>query len=47
MAEISDLQSKIKEYKALQIEDAKYKEIVADLVEKGIISETGEELMKL
>ena len=46
LAEISDLQSKIKEYKALQIEDAKYKEIVADLVEKGIISETGKELMK-
>ena len=46
LAEIGDLQSEIKEYKALQIEDAKHKEIVADLVEKGIISETSEELMK-
>ena len=37
---------KIKECKALQIEDAKYKEIGVDLVEKEIISEKGGDLIK-
>ena len=46
LAEISDLQSKINEYRGFQIEDSKYKEIVHNLIEKGIINEDGEELMK-
>ena len=46
LAEISNLQSKIKEYKEIQIEDSKYKEIVQSLVEKGVINKDGEELMK-
>ena len=46
LAEISDLESKIKEYKAMQIEDAGYKEIVANLINTGVINEKGEELIK-
>ena len=46
LAEISDLESKIKEYKAMQIEDAGYKEIVANLINKGVINEKGEKLIK-
>ena len=46
LAEISDLESKIKEYKAMQIEDTGYKEIVANLINKGAIKEKGEELIK-
>ena len=44
--EIDDLKEKIHEYRMIQIEDAKYKRIVDTLVDKGIISESGEELMK-
>ena len=46
LAEISDLESKIKEYKAMQIEDAEYKEIVTNLINKGIINEKGEKFIK-
>ena len=30
----------------MQLEDAKYKEIVVNLIQKGIQNQTGEELMK-
>ena len=46
MEEIADLNSKIKEYKILQIESTKYKEIVNDLVKRGVINSKGEELIK-
>ena len=46
MAEISNLESKIKEYKAMQIEDAGYKEIVTNLINKGVINEKGEKFIK-
>ena len=44
--EITEFESKINEYKAFQIEDAKYQEIVSRLIEKGIINYKGEELIK-
>ena len=46
LVEISDFESKIKEYKAMHIEDVGYKEIVANLINKGVINEKGEELIK-
>ena len=47
LAEISDLESKIKEYKAMQIEDAGYKGIATNFINKGLINEKLEELVKL
>ena len=35
MEEIEDLNSRINEYKILQIESSKYKEIVNDIVNRG------------
>ena len=46
LQEITELESKINEYKAIQIEDAKYREIVSSLIGKGIINCEDEELIK-
>ena len=46
MAELDNLKERINEYKMIQIEDSKYKEIVDSLIQKGVISRTGEEIIK-
>ena len=46
MEEIEDLNSKINQYKILQIESTKDKEIVNDLVKRYVINSKGEELIK-
>ena len=37
---------KIAEYKLIQLEDTKYKQILESLIEKGIINQEGEEIIK-
>ena len=46
IAELDNLKERINEYKIMQLEDAKYKEIVDSLIQKGVISKTGEEIIK-
>ena len=47
MAKLGNLKKKINEYKIMQLEDAKYKEIVDSLIQKRVISKTREEIWKL
>ena len=44
--EIYSLKEKINEFKMIQLEDSKYREIVENLIEKGVISRDGEEVIK-
>ena len=46
ISEIQCLKERINNFKMMQLEDAKYKEIVEGLVDKGIINSEGEEIMK-
>ena len=46
ISEVQLLKERINEYKMIQLEDSKYKEIVENLIEKGVINQNGDELIK-
>ena len=46
ISEVQLLKERINEYKMIQLEDSKYKEIVENLIEKRVINQNGDELIK-
>ena len=46
VVQVQQLKEKANEYKILYIEHIKYKEKIDELIEKGVINEHGEEVIK-